>query len=162
MSTLVEQSPLPGRHAVRTLIEDLIGRDVDLADTDPVPTAPTNLIAVYVTDRTTVSAVAVIDLAGAARLGGALGMLPKAGVEDTIAEGTLSGPIRDNASEVLNVLAAAFNVDGAPHVRLYELYGPEAGVPSDIVALSQVMGSRMDVLLTVAGYGEVRLSIITR
>jgi hypothetical protein len=162
MSSVVEQSPLPTRHAVRSLVEGLVGRDVDLKDCDPISNATTNLVAAYVTDKMTVSAVAVLDLAGAARLGGALGMLPKGGVDDAIAEKSLPGLMRDNAYEVLNVLSAVFNVDEAPHVRLYELYGPEGAVPGDVLALSQVIGSRMDMVLTIAGYGDVRLSIITR
>lgn len=162
MSTVIEQSPLPSRHAIRTLVEGLVGRDVELKDTEPIPSSSTNLVAAYVTDKLTVSAVAVLDLAGAARLGGALGMLPRGGVDDAIAEKDLSGLLRDNAYEVLNVLSAVFNVENAPHVRLYALYGPDGDVPGDVLALSQVLGSRMDILLTVAGYGEARLSIITR
>lgn len=162
MSSVVEQSPLPTRHAVRSLVEGLVGRDVDLQDTDPISNAGTNLIAAYVTDRMAVSAVAVLDLAGAARLGGALGLLPRGGVDDAIAEKSLPGLMRDNAYEVLNVLAAVFNVEGAPHVRLHELYGPDGAVPGDLLGLSQVIGSRMDLVLSIAGYGDVRLSIVTR
>jgi hypothetical protein len=162
MSSVVDQSPLPTRHAVRSLIEGLVGRDVELKDTDPVSNATTNLVAAYVTDQMAVSAVAVLDLAGAARLGGALGLLPKGGVDDAIAEKSLSGLMRDNAYEVMNVLAAVFNVEGAPHVRLFELYGPDGSVPGDVLALSQVLGSRLDVVLSLAGYGDARLSIITR
>lgn len=162
MSTPVGQSPLPTRHAIRSLVEGLVGRNVDLKDADPVPAATTNLVAAYVTDAQAVSAVAVLDLAGAARLGGALGMLPRGGIDDAIETKTLSGVLRDNAFEVMNVLAAVFNVEEAPHVRLYELYGPGGGVPGDVLALSQVMGSRLDVLLTISGYGAVKFSIITR
>jgi len=162
MSSVVEQSPLPTRHAVRSLLEGLVGRDVDLKETDPISNATTNLVAAYVTDTMTVSAVAVLDLAGAARLGGALGMLPKGGVDDAIAEKSLPDLMRDNAYEVLNVLAAVFNVEEAPHIRLYELYGPDGAVPGDLLALSQVIGSRMDLILGLAGYGDARLSIITR
>ncbi|HEX2805799.1 MAG TPA: hypothetical protein VHN80_06480 [Kineosporiaceae bacterium] len=162
MNTMLDKSPLPNRHAIRTLIESLIGRDVDLKDCDPVPPKTTNVIAVYVTDKITVAAIVVVDLEGAARLGGALGMLPKGGVEDIIAERDLTGMVRDNAYEVLNVLAAAFNVENAPHVRLYEMYGPNGSVPGDVMSLSQVIGSRLDIKATIAGYGDARVSIITR
>jgi hypothetical protein len=162
MSATLDVSPLPSRLAVRTLIEGLVGRDAELKDCDPLSTKPTNVIGVYVTDKLTVSAVAVLDLEGAARLGGALGMLPKGGVDDAISEGDLSGLLRDNAYEVLNVLASVFNVENAPHVRLYQMYGPVGSVPADVLGLSQMMGSRLDVSLDVAGYGPARLSLITR
>jgi hypothetical protein len=162
MSTVLESSPLPSRYAVRTLVEGLVGRDVELKDCSPVSTRPTNLIGVYVTDKLTVSAVAVMDIEGGARLGGALGMLPKPGVDDAIAEGTLSDLLRDNTYEVLNVLAAVFNVEDAPHVRLYQMYGPGGSVPPDVLALSQMMGNRLDVSLDIAGYGPGRLSVVIR
>ncbi len=162
MSTLVEQSPLPSRHAVRTLVESLVGRDVDLQDGQPVGPKPTNVVAVYVTDKLAVSAVAVVDLEGAARLGGALAMLPRGGVDDAIDERDLPGMLRDNCYEVLNVLSALFNVPGAPHVRLYEMYGPNASLPTDVATLAATQGSRMDLALGIAGYGDAALSIVVR
>lgn len=162
MSTTVESSPLPGRAAVRSLVEDLVGRSVELSDAEPVPTKPSNVVAVYVTDQTTMTAVAVVDLAGAARIGGALGLLPKGGVDDAVDEGELSELLRDNCYEVLNVLSATFNVPGAPHVRLYEMYGPNASLPSDVAALAQMLGNRLDVVLTIAGYGDAHLSVVVR
>ena len=162
MSTTVESSPLPGRAAVRSLVEDLVGRPVELSDASPVPNRPNNVVAVYVTDQLAMTAVAVVDLAGAARLGGALGMLPRGGVEDAIDEGALSGMLRENCYEVLNVLSATFNVADAPHVRLYEMYGPDVSLPSDVAALAHTAGNRLDVLLSIAGYGDAHVSVVAR
>jgi hypothetical protein len=162
MSTTVDSSPHPSRAAVRGLVEDLVGRPVELADGDPVAAAPSNVVAVYVTDQLAMRAVAVLDLAGAARLGSALGLLPRGGVDDAIDEGDLSGMLRDNCYEVLNVLAATFNTPGAPHVRLYEMYGPNASLPADVAALAQATGQRLDVTLAIVGYGDVRLSVVVR
>jgi hypothetical protein len=160
--SIVEQSPLPSRHAVRTLVEDLVGRGVELADGRPVPPKSTNVVAVYVTDKLAVSALAVVDLEGAARLGGALGMIPRGGVDDAIDERELPDLLRENCYEVLNVLSALFNLPGAPHVRLYEMYGPSGSLPPDIAALSGAAGQRMDLSLVIAGYGPVQLSIVVR
>jgi hypothetical protein len=162
VSTAIESSPLPGRAAVRSLVEDLVGRPVELGDADPVPNRPSNVVAVYVTDQLTMTAVVVVDLPGAARIGGALGMLPRGGVDDAIDEGHLSGMLRDNTYEVLNVLSATFNVPGAPHVRLYEMYGPNASLPSDVATLATVLGNRLDVVLTIAGYGDAHVSVVVR
>jgi hypothetical protein len=155
-------SPLPSRHAVRNLLEGLLGRDVDLADSEPVPPKVTNVVAVYVTDKLAVSALAVVSLEAGARLGGALGMLPRAGVDDAIAERALSGVLKDNCHEILNVLSAVFNVPNAPHVRLYEVYGPNGIMPGDIAALAAVVGNRMDVAVKIGGYGQGMLSIVCR
>jgi len=161
VSTLTT-SPLPSRHGVRTLLEGLIGRDVAIQDALPVPPKASNVVGVYVTDKLAVSALAVVNIEGAARLGGALAMLPRGGVEEAIAARDLNPALRDNCYEVLNVLSAVFNVSNAPHVRLYEMLGPHGAVPSDIAALSAAVGNRMDVALNVAGYGPGLLSVVCR
>jgi hypothetical protein len=162
MSMMVEETPIPSRHAVRSLVEDLVGRDVDLTDSDPLSEAPTNIVAVYVNDKVNLAAVVVTDLPLAALMGGALGMLPIGGIEDTIEEGELTGLIRDNCYEVLNVLAAVFNVGEAQHVRLYQMYGPGDDVPKDVRQLAYAVGGRMDVTLDITGYGTGKLSVIVR
>lgn len=162
MSAVVEQSPLPSRHAVRSVIEGLVGRDVDISDGNPVTPRTTNVVAAYVGDRLALQAVCVVDIEAAARLGGALAMVPKGGVEDAIAERDLNQTLRDNCYEVLNVLASVFNVPNAPHVRLYEMYGPNQGVPGDVAAIAGIAGSRMDIALKIAGYGEGTMSIVVK
>jgi hypothetical protein len=162
MTTELYQSPLPSRHAVRSLIEDLVGRGVDINDSGPILPKPTNVVAVYVDDRTSMSAVVATDLQGAAYLGGALGLLPIGGVEDAIDEKDLFPLLRDNCYEVLNVLASVFNVPGAPHVRLYEMYGPNDAVPADVAGLAYAIGGRMDVAVSIAGYGDGCLSVVVK
>lgn len=162
MSAVVEHSPLPNRHAVRTLVEGLTGRDIDILDGMPVASRTTNVVGVYVGDRLATQAVVVIDLEGAARLGGSLGMVPRSGVEDAIAERNLSPVLRTNCHEVLNVLSSVFNVGNAPHVRLYDMYGPNAAIPADVAAVAGLAGSRMDIRLKIAGYGVVNMSIVVR
>jgi hypothetical protein len=162
VNTVLEVTRLPGRAAVRGLVEDLLGRPVELGDGHPVTAHPANVVAVYVNNSLGLAAVVVVDLAGAARLGGALGMLPAGGVDDAVEAGGLTGMLQDNCYEVLNVLAATFNVAGAPHVRLYEMYGPGASLPADVAALTARSGERLDVVLSIAGYGDVRVSVVVR
>jgi hypothetical protein len=162
MTLQLESSPLPTRHAVRQTIEDLIGRDVELADGVPPEAKSTNVVAVYVTDHLAVTAIAVANLECAARIGGALGMIPRGAVDDAIKDRELPDNLSENCYEVLNVLAAVFNLPDAPHVRLYEMHGPGAVLPPDVAALGATVGSRMDVALKIAGYGDGLLSIIVR
>ncbi len=161
MSTMIS-SPLPTRHAVRSLLTDLVEREVDLHDAPPLRAKASNVVAVYVTDKLAVSAIVVLDIAAAAHLGGALGLLPRTGVEDAVAEKTLHPALRENCHEVFNVLTSLFNVPGAPHVRLYEMLGPDGNVPADVAALSAAIGHRMDVAIDVAGYGSGSLSVVCR
>jgi len=162
MSELLTSSPLPSRHALRVLLEDLTGRPIDLTDGDPPPAKSTNVVGVYVTDNLKMTAVAVLDLEGAARLAGALGMIPKGGVEDAIEDRDLEGMLLDCAHEVLNVLSAVFNVGNAPHVRLYQMYGPRDVVPADVASLAATVGARMDVNLSIGGYGSGLMAVVVR
>jgi hypothetical protein len=162
MNAVVQQSPLPSRHAVRSVIEGLIGRDVDLSDGLPVPPKTTNVVAAYVSDKLALQAVCVVDIEAAARLGGALALVPRGGVDDAIGERDLPQTLRDNCYEVLNVMASVFNVPGAPHVRLYEMYGPNQGVPGDVAAIAGLAGTRMDISLKVSGYGDGLMSIVVK
>jgi hypothetical protein len=162
MSVSLDHSPLPNRHSVRNTIQDLIGRDVDLSDGVAPESKSTNVVAVYVTDKLATSAVAVVDLECAARLGGSLGMVPRMVVDEAIKARELPTTLEENCYEVLNVLAAVFNLPNAPHVRLYQMYGPNAALPSDIAALGAMVGSRMDVELKIAGYGTGLMSIVVR
>lgn len=162
MSVSLEHSPMPNRHSVRNTIQDLIGRDVDLSDGLPPEAKSTNVVAVYVTDKLATSAIAIVDLECAARLGGSLGMVPRMIVDEAIKARDLPTTLEENCYEVLNVLAAVFNLPTAPHVRLYQMYGPNASLPPDIAALGAVLGSRMDVELKIAGYGTGLMSIVIR
>ena len=162
MSALIESSPLPSRHAVRNVIEGMIGRDVDISDGMPVASRTTNVVGVYVNDKLGTQAVVVVDIEGAARFGGALGMVPRGGVDDAIKERALSTVLKDNCYEVLNVLASVFNVGTAPHVRLYQMYGPNEAEPADVAQVTGMAGSRMDIKLRVAGYGDCSMSIVVR
>ena len=162
MSISLDHSPMPNRHAVRNTIQDLIGRDVDLSDGLPPETKSTNVVAVYVTDKLATSAIAIVDLECAARMGGSLGMVPRMVVDDAIMARELPTTLEENCYEVLNVLAAVFNLPNAPHVRLYQMYGPNVALPADIAALGAMVGSRMDVELKIAGYGTGLLSIVVR
>jgi hypothetical protein len=159
---LVEQSPLPNRQVVREVVEGMIGRNVNFSDGRPVPGGRDAVTAVYVNDALRVMAVAVVDLPGAARLGGALGLVPKGGVDDAIDEKDLPENLRDNCYEILNVLASVFNVPEAPHVRLYEMHGPGDIPPTDVQSLSAMLGSREDVQMDIAGYGTGCMSIIVK
>jgi hypothetical protein len=162
MSVALEHSPMPNRHSVRNVIQDLIGRDVDLSDGLPPEAKSTNVVAVYVTDKLATSAVAVLDLECAARMGGSLGIVPRGVVDEAIKARALTSTLEENCYEVLNVLASVFNLPDSPHVRLYEMYGPNSALPHDISVLGSALGSRMDVQLKIAGYGAGLLSIVVR
>lgn len=158
-------TPLPVAQAVRELVEGLLGRSVEVrparAGVD-LKANRENLVGAYVTDVGHVSAVILVDLAAAARMGAALGLAPRSSADDAIRAGLLPVQLGENIGEVLNVAASLFNADGAPHLRLLSVYGGDAPVPADVATAAKAPAPRVDLELDVSGYGTGGWSIVLR
>ncbi len=149
-------STLPSALAVRELLERLLGRDVDAAVCPP-PIAASAVLGLYVCDRDRMTAVLALDLPLAAYLGCALALLPSRIAESAVADRGLPPELAENVHEVLNVLAGVLNQHSDTHQRLYASYpGPEA--PADAAAHSKALGNRLDLEVTLQGYGSGTLS----
>ncbi|HET9419748.1 MAG TPA: hypothetical protein VFO49_01340, partial [Nocardioides sp.] len=114
---------LPARIEVRDLLSGLLGRDVKLSPGAPMAPGPGEpiTIATYVDDSLTVRATVACDLTLSAAVGCALALLPPTGVAAVVEANTLDNALAENVYEVLNVLAATFNVPDAPHIRLHAM-----------------------------------------
>ncbi len=156
-------SPLPSNLAVRNLLSDLLGREVEVSPGTPtaVGGAPGSAVGLYVDDRLRSSAVVVFDFALAAHAGAAIGLLPPGASEAALEDGELSAALRQNANEVLNIMASLFNVEGAPHLKLHAAYAPGEVLRADVVEACTRTGSRLDLDVEVARYGKGKLSVVT-
>ena len=153
-------STLPAPKDVRDMLEGLLFRDVAVAPATPVdPTKPIG-VGVFVDDSTKMAAIAVTDFPLAAYSGAAIGLIPAGGAQAAIEDKEMPASMRDNFFEVLNVLSALFNTPGAPHLRLYAGYAPGESLPSDVAAAVRTVGRRLDLKVTVAGYGDGHLSFV--
>jgi hypothetical protein len=159
MTTLV----LPSPKDVRDLIEGLLGRDVTVAPGRPVaPTADVRAgVGVYVDDNLNLAAAAAADLAFCAFAGSALGLIPAVNAEGAAEEG-LTPAMWDNFAELLNIGASLLNADGAPHLRLYTTSSPAELPANDVGELLRGFGHRIDLQVTIAGYGSGALSIVRK
>ncbi len=155
-------SYLPATKEIRDLLTELLDRDVQVAPSAPLAPTPANpcTVGVYVDDSLQVIAVIALDLAFSAHAGAAIGLVPAAGAETAIAEGSLTETLRENVYEVLNIAASLFNVEGATHVRLYDVHHAGSPVPGDVLARALTLGRREDLAAEVAGYGSGRLSVV--
>ena len=156
-------TPLPTQQEVRELVEQLLGRRVDThvahEGVDLVRNRE-NLAGTFVTDGGHVNALVMVNVACAARLGAALGLAPRAAADDVIKQGILPVQLGENVAEVLNVAASLFNVEGAPHLRLVNVYGGDVPAPADVVQWSKKFAPRLDLELDVSGYGSGIWSIV--
>jgi hypothetical protein len=155
-------SYLPVTKEIRDLLTELLGRDVSVSPGAPLAPTPKTpcTIGVYVDDSLQVTALVAADLPLSAHAGAAIGLVPAAGAEAAIEEGTLSETLRENLYEVLNIAASLFNADGATHLRLYDVHHAGLPVPPNVLGLALTLGRREDLTVEVAGYGSGRLSVV--
>ena len=154
--------PVPGAAQVRDLLQTLAGCDVQVVPGTPVlPGREAALVAVYVTDEAVAGAVVVCELPLAGHLGGALGAVPAVEVEQSLAAGGLSPDLTENAHEVLNVVAAAFDAPGAPALKLDRVHAVGEQLPAEVARTLTYVVRRLDLQVQVAGYGGGRLSVIS-
>jgi hypothetical protein len=153
--------PMPHSKTVKDMLEGLLGRDVDVSPGDPPQAADLSgsMVAVYVDDAMKMAAVAGLDLTLAANLGAAIGLVPPGGAEACVEDKELSPMIAENAAEVCNVLSALLNQDGAAHHKLHQVYLPGEPAPQDASSRLLALGNRLDLAVTVAGYGGGRFAL---
>ena len=153
---------LPAAKDVRDMLTGLVGKPVGVnpgAPVTPTPDQPVS-VAVYVDPHMAINALCVLDLGASAYTGAALALLPPGGAQDAVEEDReLSGMMVEALHEVVNVLAALFNVPGAPHSRLHRLYAPGEDLPGDIECLLASF-NRLDLAVQVQGYGKGALSLV--
>ncbi len=162
MSELATATKLPVTKEVRDLFFGLLDRPIDLtiADRFTLEQGERATYAVYVDDRLGIRAIAMADLPFSAYAGGALGLLPPGGVQDSVKEALLTESLEENFYEVLNIGAALMNSENSPHVKLHAVHTTGELAPPHVVMMSQILGRRLDLDVTVGGYGHGRFSLV--
>ena len=153
---------LPHPKDVRDLLHDLMGRDVDVNVIDAWVPTPRDCAALgeFVDDGMRLRAVMVVDLPLAVYCGAAVGLLPAGGAHDMIDERDHSPTVLENLYEVLNVMSALLNFGDNDHVKIAGMYPPGAEFPQDSVQLVQGLIARLDLGVSIDGYGAGRMGLI--
>ena len=157
------ETPLPGAMDVRDVLEGLLGREVDVATGGEMvnPGAGDGaLVGIYVDNRLALKALVLFDLPLAARAGAAIALVPAGGADLSIEDGALTPALLDNSAEILNIVAGMFNTEGAPHLKLDTYYAPGEALPSDVAQWVLAYVRRLDLTITVKGYGEGKFSAL--
>ncbi|NCT91068.1 hypothetical protein GXB85_08920 [Cellulomonas sp. APG4] len=163
MNAPARPTPLPALLEVRELLEGLLGRDVDgtLGAAPVNPNEPPGaMTGIYVDDQLKLRALILVDLPLACWVGAAIALIPARTAEGSVENGFIAPDLIENTHEVLNVAASLFNADGAAHLRLYQSFVPRETMPADVQKWVLAYVQRLDVTLTVAGYGEGRMSVL--
>ncbi|MBI9114605.1 hypothetical protein [Sanguibacter suaedae] len=156
-------TPLPSALEVREVVEGLLGREVDVLTGGPMvdPAGPGGaVVAEYISDQMQLAAIIVVDVPFAARAGAAIALMPSRASEEDVAAEEISDVLLENASEILNVMASLFNVEGAPHLRLNAVHAPKAALPVDVAPWVMAYVPRLDLECDVSGYGTGGMSVL--
>ena len=152
---------LPASLAVRSLFEDLLGRDCSVGPGEPLTAndLATATVAIYTDNAQQIYGVLGMDLSLAANVGAALGLLPAGAAEDSVEEKTLFPNLAENVFELCNVLTSLLNREGGPHIKLHQVVYPGMALPADARAHLLALGRRLDLAIEVNRYGKGRLSL---
>lgn len=157
-------TPLPELKEIRDLYAGLVGRGCTAVRASALLTPETRpgvIAATYVSHRAQVEAVVAVDVPLGAHLGASIGLVPPGPAQDAAAEGTLSDVLLENLSEVLNVTAALFNAEDAPHLKLAEVFdSTRRPLPGAPVSFLRSTGRRLDAEIEIAGYGGGALTVV--
>ena len=152
---------LPDRKIIKDIFEGLLGRDISITEGTAVDIGiPKPVVASYADDVGQLRAVAVLELALAARAGAAIALVPKGAADAAVEDMLLPSNLFENASEICNVLAAALGDAMGVHLRLAGAFAPTDPVPSLVLTTATQLAGREDVELDIAGYGSGRLSLV--
>jgi len=157
------ETPLPAALDVREVLEGLLGRDVDVATGGPMVNPSLEggaLVGIYVDRFLKLGALMLLDLPLAARAGAAIGLIPAAVANDAIEDRALSPALFDNGAEILNIAAGMFNAEGAAHLKLDRAYAPGEPLPADVAQWVLAYVRRLDLTVTIKGYGPGKLSAL--
>jgi len=151
---------LPDPPAVASLFSTLLGSRARASGAAALPTAGVHAVATYEDAGGRLAFVAVVDVALLSVAGAALAMIPRGAVDEAVKSGRPSSVMVENAYEVLNVMASLFNdrADATHHVKIRRLVtGP---VPPEVVTALRSRSSRADLVVTVPGYPDGRLTFV--
>lgn len=163
----MQNTPLPDAAAVREILEGTIGRDVDFEVGSESLTPATEeglVVAEFIEDATDASmALIAVDVPLGAALGASIALMPPRVVDDAAGMGVLPEGLLENLYEVFNIMSSLFNVDGAPHLKLSQLYETATGVlPAPVATWLRGYVPRLDARVSVRGYGDGKMSVLIK
>ncbi|MGD9753723.1 MAG: hypothetical protein AB7W59_22225 [Acidimicrobiia bacterium] len=161
MTTTTLELSLP---VVLSMFSDLLGKRVSGQETAEADLADeTSFVrGVFLGENQEVGAVYFMPIGLAAATGAALVMMPAGLVKECVQERTLLPMLVDNSYEVFNVASRLINRAGGVHYKLREQVLPGQPLPADALEVVGAATQRVDLELTVDGYGSGVLTILVK
>lgn len=156
-------TPLPSAFELRKMLEQLLGRDVEVKVSAGAVSPykhPGAVVGAYVDDADVLRALMVADLDLTVAAAAAIALMGVKVVQDVMKSGLLTPALYENAAEIINVAVSLFNLENAPHVRLRDVYAPREILPPDVENCVLAVAPRLDMEVTISGYGSGRVSVV--
>ncbi len=155
-------APLPNLNDFAKLVGMLVGNQPRVAKGTPLTAAKGNSVATYIDATKNIVYAALVDTPFVVSSGAALALIPPGVATDCIKSGKPTDAMAENAYEVLNVSASLFNeIPGTSlHVKLDKLQ-PAAGAPAELTAKLARPLARVDIAITIPGYPESKVSLLS-
>ena len=155
--------PTPRDIEVRQMLAMLFGNDLTISETDALPTGADsgNAAAVFISDDDNPVTACVCDMKFAAFAGAALTRIPVGGAEDAAESGELTENMIGNLHEVMNICSRLFMSGNSPHLRLDKLYTKIAEVPENALTMLDSIAGRLDLKVSIPGYGEGQIAFLS-
>jgi hypothetical protein len=159
----MNEIPLPSAKAVRDLLSELFGRDVDVAQSD-LPAEPRldprSTVAVYRDDAKNTAGVVTADLTLSTYLAAGLSLVSKDSADEAVSAGTLPATYAENVREVLSIVGTLLNSPVSRAVRMGAIHLPGEPVPFRVSDRAVATGRRLDLQVSISGYGSGQMSVV--
>ncbi len=119
------------------------------------------IVGVYLDDDDKLAGLSVSDISLGNYAGAALSIVPSGQAEEGAKANTISEELFLNYREILNVAANLYPAGGGKHVRLTDVVYAKPKVDPEFVKLIRKPKARVDVSVSVDGYGTGRISMVS-
>ncbi|MFH2000117.1 MAG: hypothetical protein ABIK28_10565 [Planctomycetota bacterium] len=156
--------PMPEPETVGTVMGDLIGKDVSVAEGEPFPLDPKNApfsIVLFRDDNGYPGAVMICDLASCVYSGAALTLMRSEEAQMCVKKKELDDAMYENFKEVVNIVGGTlFNSASSPHLVLREIWYCPTTLGKDLQKLFTEPSERLDIKISVEDYGDGKLTLL--
>ena len=147
---------------IARLFQDLLERKVAVSPIQAFPLSPEGslLTASYATNDGSVAALCICDLELVLNAGAALCMIPVYEAQQSCKAKQWDGSLVENFKEILNVCAQLF-CEGSIRAKLENVFCGAAERPAKIATILAKPGRRIDIQVSINGYANGRIAILT-
>lgn len=153
---------VPSVANISELLTSLLGAEIQAKECEQWQFANSSYnLAIYKTDTDDIAVFCITDFAACAIIAGLISQLKSEAINEVIKSNKLTQELIDNAKEVMNITASLFNSNNSPHIVFREFQTSVSQVNDGIKKIIEHPDVRLDALLTVAGYSDCHLTIIS-